>query len=135
MPNLIHQHIATVVPLMQKHTRLDQVRFFLHPNYQAVLEHGLMTAVISLPTQMCLRYADWQRETPVFNPRFVPHLADTKHYPLLDVQCDFELTYEHYLSQLAPWEIKVTPLTLESQLESMFQNTGDLSYLRGFYEQ
>ena len=135
MPNLIHQHVANVLPLMQKHTRLDRVRFFLHPNYQAVLEHGLMTAVICLPAQISLRYADWHRDVLIFNPRFVPHLADTKHYPVLDVQSDFELTYEHYLSQLAPWEITVTPLILESQLESMFQETGDLSYLRGFYEQ
>lgn len=135
MPNLIHQHVATVLPLMQKHTRLDRVRFFLHPNYQAVLEHGLMTAVICLPAQMSLRYADWHQDVLIFNPRFVPHLADTKHYPVLDVQSDFELTYEHYLSQLAPWEITVTPLILESQLESMFQETDDLCYLRGFYEQ
>jgi len=134
MPNnLIHEHFAKTIPSMQRHTHAEKIRVFLHPNYQAVLEHGVMTAIISLPLQMTLRYADWVEQKLNFNPRFIPHYADTKHYPVLDVQHDFELTYAAYLGQLAPWTVTVTPLIVEAHLQEVFDNTGDLEFLRGNY--
>lgn len=134
MPNnLIHEHLARTIPIMQRHTHSRQIRVFLHPNYQAVLENGLMTAIISLPKQLTLRYAEWVNGQLHFNPRIIPHLADTKHYPVLDVQNDFELTYTEYLGQLAPWTVTVTPLIIEEHLQQVFDNTGDLEFLRGLY--